>query len=98
MKKAILTALILIPLFSGVLKAQTTKPDTNKYHFSEQDAILIDNLMSQLDQVSGNSDKVSTAQYNQLHKAVMHIDSLIKVQYLKKHPVKEQSKKGENKQ
>lgn len=92
MKKSILTIPVL--LLALACSGQTTKPDTTRYHFTEPDVVLIDNLLGQLDQVSGNSDKVSTAQYNQLHKAVIHIDSLIKVQYLKKHPVKEQAKKS----
>lgn len=88
------TLIFLILAFAALAGfAQTTKPDTTRYHFTESEVILIDNLMGQLDQVSGNSDRVSTSQYNQLHRAVIHVDSLIKVQYSKKHPAKEQAKK-----
>lgn len=74
--------------------AEITLVDSTHYHFTEPDVILIDNLMGQLDQISGNSDRVSTSQYNQLHRAVMHVDSLIKAQYSKKHPIKERPKKS----
>jgi|GEM_PF-4975004 hypothetical protein len=84
----ILTILVLI---STSLFAQTK--DTTTYRFKEPDAILIDNLMGQLDQCAGNSDRISTSQYNQLHKAVMRIDSLVKKRYLELHPVKAEPKK-----
>jgi hypothetical protein len=88
MKQSITIALLLCSI--GVF---AQKKDTTRYHFTEPDAILIDNLMGQLDQVSGNSDRVSTSQYNQLHRAVLRVDSLIKSQWQKYHPVKEQPKK-----
>lgn len=92
MKKTYITLALAFATLAGF--AQTTKKDTAKhYHFSEPDIILIDQLMSQLDVVSGNSDRVSTAQYKQFHEAVIHVDSLIKVQWNKLHPVKEQPKK-----
>ena len=93
MKKLILI-LILIMANSPFLKAQTTaKPDTAKYRFTEPDVVLIDNLLGQLDQCAGNSDRISTSQYNAIHHAVLRLDSVIKVQYFKFHPVKEKAKK-----
>ena len=87
--------LSLIPLLClcTVVMGQS-KPDTTKhYTFAEPEAVTIDNLLGQLDQLSGNSDKISTSQYNAIHKAVLRIDSLIKVQYFKYHPVKGEPKK-----
>ena len=90
MKKSILT--LTFALIVGVCSAQT-KPDTTKhYTFKEPDAILIDNLVGQLDVVSGNSDKASTVQYNSIHRAVIRIDSLIKIQWVKYHPAKKGKK------
>ena len=91
MKKLTITLALAFAALAGFAQ---TKTDTSKrYVFNESEVILIDNLIGQLDIVSGNSDKVSTSQYNQLHRAVMHVDSLIKIQWAKKHPVKEQPKK-----
>jgi len=92
MKKLLI--IFILALISTSVFGQAAKPDTTRYHFTESEVILIDNLMGQLDVVSGNSDKVSTAQYNSIHRAVMRIDSLIKVQYSKKHPVKWEGKKS----
>jgi len=94
MKKSILT-IILITTISGYLKAQAKTDSVKHYKFEEPETILIDNLMGQLDVIAGNSDKVSTAQYNSIHRAVIHIDSLIKVQYFKFHPQPKQPAKNE---
>lgn len=71
------------------------KPDTLHYKFKEPDVALIDNLVGQLDVLAGNSDKISTAQYNVIHRSVIHLDSLIKSQYFRFHQVKEQPKKDQ---
>lgn len=90
--KHLLTILFFAPL---ITMAQTKqKPDTAAhYRFPETEIILIDNLMGQLDVLAGNSDKISTAQYNSIHRAVIHVDSLIKTQYFYYHPVKKEQPK-----
>lgn len=92
MKKHLFTLLLFAPL---ITLAQTKpKPDTSAhYRFPEPEIILIDNLVGQLDVLAGNSDKVSTAQYNSIHRAVIHVDSLIKTQYFYYHPVKKEQPK-----
>jgi len=93
MKKIFITTLIA---FASLAAFSQTKTDSVKhYKFEEPETILIDNLMGQLDIIAGNSDKVSTAQYNSIHRAVIHIDSLIKVQYFKFHPQPKQPAKNE---
>jgi hypothetical protein len=93
MKKSILTTLIAFASLAAFSQAKTDS--VKHYKFEEPETILIDNLMGQLDVLAGNSDKISTAQYNSIHRAVIHIDSLIKVQYFKFHPQPKQPAKNE---
>jgi predicted nucleic acid-binding protein len=90
MKITITIALILV---ASISMAQTKADTSKRYRFSEPDVILIDQLMGQLDIVSGNSDKVSTAQYNAIRHSIARVDSLIKAQYSKFHPAKSEPKK-----
>jgi hypothetical protein len=75
--------------------AQTTKKDTTAayYKFTESQIIQISQLLSFGEIAAGNSDRISTKEYNGYHAAVLHIDSVLRSQYMKLHPAKEQPKK-----
>jgi hypothetical protein len=60
---------------------------------TESQIIQISQLLSFGEVAAGNSDKISTKDYNVYHAAVVHIDSVLRSQYMKFHPVKEQAKK-----
>jgi hypothetical protein len=93
MKKAILIAAITL---SAATAFGQSKPDTTrKYTLSEPVIIQISTLLSYGDNIAGNSDKISTRDYNAYHSAVLKIDSVLREQYLRYHPAKE--KKGAGK-
>jgi hypothetical protein len=82
MKKLILISAISI-IVSTSVKGQS-KPDTLK----ESEVITISQLLAFGEQAAGNSDKVTTSQYNAYHAQVAKIDSVLGVMYRKWHPVK----------
>lgn len=77
--------IITLTLCSIAVKAQQkSKPvDT----LTESQVIQISQLLQFGEVAAGNSDKVSTSQYNQYHAAVAKIDSVLGVMYRKWHPV-----------
>lgn len=89
----IATALLL--LCSIAVNAQVKKPapkDTSSYVLTEPQVILITQLLSYAETTAGNSDKISTRDYNNFHYQVMKIDSVLRVQYAQKHPPKKDAK------
>ena len=95
--KKLFTILLLSAAMTAGAQTKITKPQPKldtalHYKFAEPEIIIIDNLVGQLDVLAGNSDKISTAQYNSIHRAVIHVDSLIKTQYFYYHPVKKEVK------
>jgi len=95
MKKSIL--LIPVLLFAMSCSGQTVKKDTTAtYKLTEPQILQISQLLSFGEVAAGNSDKISTKDYNAYHAAVLHIDSVLREQYFKFHPVKEKAKKPTN--
>lgn len=90
MKKSLL--ILLTICFCTAVKAQS-KPKCDT--LTESQVVTISQLLQFGELAAGNSDKISTSQYNQYHAQVAKIDSVLRVIYLKWHPVKEQAKKGE---
>lgn len=93
MKKTILT-LTLLSAFT-IAKAQSKK-DTSKasvYTFTEDKIIAIDQLLLIGDNAVASSDNYSKNQWKEYHNQILKIDSLIRSQYIKFHPAKEQPKK-----
>jgi hypothetical protein len=88
-------------LFNKAFQTETlpafgqSKPDTTrKYTLSEPVIIQISALLSYGDNLAGNSDKISTRDYNAYHAAIAKVDSVLREQYLKWHPQpKQQIKK-----
>lgn len=86
MKKILLLpAILIVSLCHAQVK---TKPDT----LAEKDLVLISQLLNFGETAAGNSEKVSTAQYNQYHAQVAHIDSVLREMWVKWHPVKASKK------
>lgn len=86
-QKTLITILTLLPLF-GLAQA---KPDTTKkYTLSEPDILQISQLLSFGDNAAGNSTAVSTNDWKAYHSAVLRVDSVLRVQYLRFHPEKAQ--------
>lgn len=84
---------VLLLVMSVSASAQQ-KPDTAKYHLTEQQAILLSNILNSADIIAGNSTTVSTAQYRELHAQIVKLDSVIRRQYFLLHPAKEAAKNG----
>jgi len=78
---------------ADVVNIGTSKNDSTLYTLSEPNVILITELLSYADGVAGNSDKITTRDYNSFHLQVFKIDSILRVQYLQKHPPKKDAKK-----
>lgn len=91
MKKIFLLSAISI-ILSTQINAQD-KPKSKADTLSENQVIEISRLLNISEQVAGNSDKVTTAQYNQFHERVMKIDSVLAIFYQKWHPVKKATPK-----
>ena len=91
MKKVIvLTAISIIALSAT---AQQKADTTAKYRLTETEVIQISQLLDYGLKAAANSEKVSTAAYNQYAAQVAKVDSSLRVQYQKQHPTKEQPKK-----
>lgn len=78
---------------ADVVNIGTTKTDSTLYVLTEPQVILITQLLSYAETTAGNSDKISTRDYNNFHYQVMKIDSVLRVQYAQKHPPKKDAKK-----
>jgi hypothetical protein len=92
MKKTTITLALAFAASAGF--AQTTKKDTvPTYRLDEPTIIQISQLLAFGETAAGNSDKISTKDYNAYHAAVVHVDSVLRSQWNKFHPVKEQPKK-----
>lgn len=90
-----LIATPLLLLCSIAVNAQVKKPapkDTSSYVLTEPQVILITQLLNYAETTAGNSDKISTRDYNNFHYQVMKIDSVLRVQYAQKHPPKKDAK------
>jgi len=90
------TLIFLILAFAALAGfAQTTKKDTPimYYKLTESQVSQISQLLYFGEVAAGNSDKISTKDYNAYHAAVLHIDSVLRVQWNKFHPVKGTAKK-----
>lgn len=72
-----------------IIKGAFVYPDT-LYTFTEVQIKLVDRLLAVGDNGVATSDNYSRNQWKEYHLQVLKIDSAIKVQYLKYHPVKEQ--------
>ena|SRR5579859_5712796 len=97
MKRILLPLLILAGLSAG---AQTTTLKTHSqqgtipsvvdtvptYKLDEPTIIQISQLLAFGETAAGNSDKISTKDYNAYHAAVVHVDSVLRQQYIKFHP------------
>jgi len=94
MKKIYITLALAFAALAGF--AQTTKKDTVTYKLTESQIIQISQLLSFGEVAAGNSDKISTKDYNAYHAAVLHMDSVLRAQWAKFHLVKEQPKKQTN--
>jgi len=96
MKRTTITLALAFAALAGF--AQTTKKDTPimYYKLTESQVSQISQLLYFGEVAAGNSDKISTKDYNAYHAAVLHIDSVLRSQYMKFHPVKEQPKKPTN--
>lgn len=75
----------------GICCMAQTKPKADT--LTEAQVIQISQLLNFGETAAGNSEKVSTAQYNQYHAQVAKIDSVLGVMYRKWHPVKKEGKK-----
>lgn len=84
MKKLI--TLILLS-FAIEVSAQTTKPDST-YKLTEPQVYQISQLLDYGLKLAGNSDKISTRDYNEFARQVASIDSLFRMRYMQLHPVK----------
>lgn len=93
MKKVILLSAFSI-ILSTQIKAQD-KPKSKTDTLTEKQVIEISQLLNIGEQVAGNSDKVTTAQYNQFHERVVKIDSVLGILYTKWHPVKKATPKDQ---
>ena len=82
MKTIITISLVLCSIAS--MGQQKPKVDT----LTEKQVIEISQLLNFGEQAAGNSDKVTTSQYNAYHAQVAKIDSVLGVMYRKWHPVK----------
>lgn len=71
---------------ADVVNIGTTKTDSTLYVLTEPQVILITQLLSYAETTAGNSDKISTRDYNNFHYQVLKVDSFLRVQYTKKHP------------
>lgn len=78
---------------ADVVNIGTTKTDSTLYMLTEPQVILITQLLNYAETTAGNSDKISTRDYNNFHYQVMKIDSVLRVQYAQKHPPKKDAKK-----
>ena len=93
MKKIYITLALAFAASAGF--AQTTKKDTQimYYKLTESQVSQISQLLYFGEVAAGNSDKISTKDYNAYHAAVLHIDSVLRAQWAKFHPVKGTAKK-----
>lgn len=99
-----LIAVALLLLGSLAVSAQNTsshikhadvvnsKVDSASYVLTERQVLLISKLLAYGDDAAGNSDKISTRDYNNFHYQVLKVDSILRVQYAKKHPKKDAKK------
>jgi hypothetical protein len=88
--KTILTISLALTVSAGLAQ---TKPDTVRYMLTEPQVLAISQLLAAGDECASASDKVSTNQWKAYHAAVLQIDSVLRRQYMVKHPVKETIKK-----
>ena len=89
----LITVAFLLLYSIGVNAQDKAKKDTSSYTLTEPQVLLISQLLSYGDSAAGNSDKISTRDYNNFHYQVLKVDSILRVQYTKKHPVKKDAKK-----
>lgn len=77
--------LLLFTLFiPGVAMAQQPKQDST-YRLSEKQIIQISQLLDYGLKAAGNSDRISTKDYNEFARQVAHIDSLFRSRYQQLH-------------
>lgn len=86
------TIITIILAFTVSAVCAQAKPDSTKYTLNEAQIAQISRLLSFSDSAVGNSDKITTRDYNEFHRQVMQIDSVLRVQYAKKHPKKDAKK------
>jgi hypothetical protein len=90
MKKQLLIIPAILLLTNMAFAQQKPKCDT----LTEKQVIEISQLLNFGEVAAGNSDKVSTNQYNQYHIQVAKIDSVLGIMYRHWHPVKVAEKGG----
>jgi hypothetical protein len=78
---------------ADVVNIGTSKVDSTSYILTEPQVVLITQLLAYGDSAAGNSDKISTRDYNNFHYQVLKVDSILRVQYTKKHSAKKDAKK-----
>lgn len=60
--------------------------DTPKYTIDEPTILQISNILSMANDLAATSDKISANQYNAYIKQIQHVDSILRIQYLRYHP------------
>lgn len=95
MKKLITLTLILS---ASVCMAQQRQPEkvgvthpiavdtTLTYTLTEPTILQISNILAMANDLAATSDKISANQYNAYVKQIAHVDSTLRVQYLRYHP------------
>lgn len=85
-KQLTILTIILLPTLAFGQAKQKLKQDTVKYTLNEPTIIQISNILSVANDIAAYSDKLSAHQYSEFVRQIKVVDSVLRVQYMLRHP------------